>query len=180
MTGLVSVLPSPPQPALLNPPPLAPDTTMILDPNTSQMVRLVQFFTHRNTRTYYFAGFEYSEHASTTLVRCRHAGRLYVYSLLTTSCSDRFVASGPFVPESTSKADNVKVLPQPYTTPVGPAPRMPSMPSTTVYNYVNPITHEHIVSLLPPDHPQMICLQQGGHVPRVQFGILGEWIPRFK
>ncbi|CCM01122.1 uncharacterized protein FIBRA_03170 [Fibroporia radiculosa] len=140
MTGLASVLPSPPQPALLNPPPFAPDTTMILDPNTSQMAS-----SNQNMQ----------------------APPSYDAAM-------REASSGPFVPEGTSKADNVKVPPQPSTTPpAGPAPRMPSMPSTTVYNYVNPITHEHIVSLLPPDHPQMICLQQGGHVPRVQFGILG-------
>lgn len=47
------------------------------------------------------------------------------------------------------------------------------MPSTTVYNYVNPQTGEHIVSLLPPDHPQMECLQRGGHSPSTRFGILG-------
>ena len=49
-------------------------------------------------------------------------------------------------------------------------------PTTTVYNYVNPVTGEHVASLLPPDHPQMICLQQGGHVVRTQFGLLGESI----
>ena len=48
------------------------------------------------------------------------------------------------------------------------------MPATTVYNYVNPITHEVVTSLLPPDHPQMVCLQQGGHVSASKFGILGE------
>ncbi len=48
------------------------------------------------------------------------------------------------------------------------------MPATTVYNYINPHNGERIVSLLPPDHPQMVCLQQGGHVARSKFGILGE------
>ncbi|KAI0819962.1 hypothetical protein BC628DRAFT_1331463 [Trametes gibbosa] len=47
------------------------------------------------------------------------------------------------------------------------------MPATPVYNYVNPHNGERIVSLLPPDHPQMVCLQQGGHVARSKFGILG-------
>ncbi|KAI0704985.1 hypothetical protein C8T65DRAFT_577959, partial [Cerioporus squamosus] len=46
-------------------------------------------------------------------------------------------------------------------------------PATVVYNYVNPVTGERIVSLLPPDHPQMLCLQQGGHVTETKFGILG-------
>ena len=59
-----------------------------------------------------------------------------------------------------------------YST-AGPSPHTPLMPSTTVYNYVNPRTGEQIVSLLPPDHPQMVCLQQGGHVPSTRFGILG-------
>lgn len=83
-------------------------------------------------------------------------------------------ASGPFVTNGTSTADSVKV-PLPEGTPAqGPSPQVPSMPATTVYNYVNPITQEQIVSLLPPDHPQMICLQQGGHVPRTHYGVLGE------
>ncbi|KAF9820291.1 hypothetical protein IEO21_01505 [Rhodonia placenta] len=82
-------------------------------------------------------------------------------------------SSGPFVTNGTSTADSVKV-PLPEGTPAqGPSPQVPSMPATTVYNYVNPITQEQIVSLLPPDHPQMICLQQGGHVPRTHYGVLG-------
>ena len=48
------------------------------------------------------------------------------------------------------------------------------MPATVVYNYVNPVSGERVVSLLPPDHPQMICLQQGGHVTASKFGLLGE------
>ncbi|KAI0789127.1 hypothetical protein C8Q75DRAFT_766578 [Abortiporus biennis] len=47
------------------------------------------------------------------------------------------------------------------------------MPPTTVYNYVNPVTHEHVVSLLPPNHPQMICLQEGRHVTETKYGLLG-------
>ncbi|EPT05023.1 hypothetical protein FOMPIDRAFT_1112837 [Fomitopsis schrenkii] len=86
------------------------------------------------------------------------------------------VASGPFVPDGTARADQVKVpvMPEanPYS-PAGPSSRTPLMPSTTVYNYVNPQTGEHIVSLLPPDHPQMECLQRGGHSPSTRFGILG-------
>ncbi|KAF9533358.1 hypothetical protein CPB83DRAFT_805236 [Crepidotus variabilis] len=42
-----------------------------------------------------------------------------------------------------------------------------------VYNYVNPRTGERVVSLLPPDHPEMICLQAGQHVTRTDYGILG-------
>ncbi|PCH43636.1 Caleosin-domain-containing protein [Wolfiporia cocos MD-104 SS10] len=82
-------------------------------------------------------------------------------------------SSGPFVPGGASKADNVKV---PYQGPssgtAGPASQTPAMPATTVYNYYNPVTHEHVASLLPPDHPQMICLQRGGHVPHTRYGVL--------
>lgn len=40
------------------------------------------------------------------------------------------------------------------------------------HHYVNPLTSEHIVSVLPPDAPEMICLQQG-HVKQTRFGLLG-------
>jgi len=64
-----------------------------------------------------------------------------------------------------------KSQPQPgQTVSGGPGP---SMSPTMVYHYTNPITSEHIVSLLPPDHPEMVCLQAGEHVPESKFGILG-------
>ena len=47
-------------------------------------------------------------------------------------------------------------------------------PSPVIYNYVNPVTGEQVASLLPPDHPEMICLQAGMHEPQSQFGLLGE------
>lgn len=54
-------------------------------------------------------------------------------------------------------------------------PSMPQGPdATVVFNYINPATGERVVSLLPPDHPQMICLQEGGHVHASKFGFLGE------
>ncbi|KDQ55828.1 hypothetical protein JAAARDRAFT_208597 [Jaapia argillacea MUCL 33604] len=71
---------------------------------------------------------------------------------------------------------------QPYPYPASPnaGPSMyappahpPSMPATTVYHYVNPLTGEQIASLLPPDHPEMICLQEGRHIPETHFGLLG-------
>ncbi|KAI1794067.1 hypothetical protein LXA43DRAFT_997517 [Ganoderma leucocontextum] len=86
--------------------------------------------------------------------------------------------SGPFVPEGQAPAKDVKVpsLPSPgagYPT-AGPPPRHAGgHPATVVYNYVDPRTGERVVSLLPPDHPQMICLQQGGHVTTSKFGLLG-------
>ncbi len=42
-----------------------------------------------------------------------------------------------------------------------------------VYNYVNPATGDRIASLLPPNHPEMICLQSGAHVPHTKYGLLG-------
>ena len=49
----------------------------------------------------------------------------------------------------------------------------PSMPTTRVYHYQNPQTGHAITSLLPPNHPEMVCLQEGGHVQTSQFGLLG-------
>ncbi|OJA13701.1 hypothetical protein AZE42_10414 [Rhizopogon vesiculosus] len=49
----------------------------------------------------------------------------------------------------------------------------PAMQQPTVYHYQNPMTGEHVASLLPPDHPEMVCLQQGGHINETKFGILG-------
>ncbi|KAG2043329.1 hypothetical protein BDR03DRAFT_941113 [Suillus americanus] len=48
-----------------------------------------------------------------------------------------------------------------------------AMQQPTVYHYQNPLTGEHIASLLPPNHPEMICLQEGQHVNETKFGILG-------
>jgi len=50
---------------------------------------------------------------------------------------------------------------------------MPSPGDVTVYQYVSPTTGETVASLLPPDHPEMICLQRGEHVPEQRFGLLG-------
>ncbi|KAG1717832.1 hypothetical protein EDB19DRAFT_1921821 [Suillus lakei] len=50
---------------------------------------------------------------------------------------------------------------------------IPMMQHPTVYHYQNPLTGEHIASLLPPGHPEMICLQHGGHVNETEFSIPG-------
>ncbi|KAF9010718.1 hypothetical protein BDQ17DRAFT_1299286 [Cyathus striatus] len=50
---------------------------------------------------------------------------------------------------------------------------VPRLPNHTVYHYNNPRTGEHIASLLPPDNPEMICLQAGMHVPQTKYGLLG-------
>ncbi|KAI0249592.1 hypothetical protein BJV78DRAFT_1225985 [Lactifluus subvellereus] len=43
----------------------------------------------------------------------------------------------------------------------------------TVYYYEDPRTGQRVASLLPPDHPQMVCLQAGAHVPETRYGCLG-------
>ncbi|TBU56851.1 hypothetical protein BD310DRAFT_1040242 [Dichomitus squalens] len=86
--------------------------------------------------------------------------------------------SGPFLSGGQAPAKDVKVPSPPnpgagYPVAGAPPPQSAAQPATVVYNYVNPLTGERIVSLLPPDHPQMICLQQGGHVTTSKFGFLG-------
>ena len=83
------------------------------------------------------------------------------------------------MPEGQASGKDVKVpnLPSPgagYPIAGPPPPQAAGQPATVVYNYVNPATGERIVSLLPPNHPQMICLQQGGHITTSKFGFLGE------
>lgn len=70
-------------------------------------------------------------------------------------------------------------LPEPSYTLIPSHTTQPlSTPSPMVYNYINPVSGEQIVSLLPPNHPEMICLQSGSHVPHTRFGLLGEyWSP---
>jgi len=43
----------------------------------------------------------------------------------------------------------------------------------TVYYYQDPRTGQRVASLLPPDHPQMVCLQTGTHIPDTRYGCLG-------
>ncbi|EPQ57004.1 hypothetical protein GLOTRDRAFT_137448 [Gloeophyllum trabeum ATCC 11539] len=59
------------------------------------------------------------------------------------------------------------------SSPYQPTSPPPFMPPTPVYHYVNPRTGEHIASLLPPDHPEMVCLQEGRHIAETRYGILG-------
>ncbi|THH03054.1 hypothetical protein EW145_g6567 [Phellinidium pouzarii] len=42
-----------------------------------------------------------------------------------------------------------------------------------VYQYQHPVTGQVLSSVLPPDHPEMICLQEGTHVRATRYGILG-------
>ncbi|KAI0071771.1 hypothetical protein K474DRAFT_1630029 [Panus rudis PR-1116 ss-1] len=97
------------------------------------------------------------------------------------------VPANPSVPyvyggaSTTQSQDMKKDVPPPpqhsFAGPSGSAPQRPfvppRMPTTTVYNYMNPHTGEQVASLLPPDHPQMVCLQEGRHVRTVNFGPLG-------
>ena len=52
----------------------------------------------------------------------------------------------------------------------------PYTPAPVVYHYMNPMTHENVASLLPPNHPEMVCLQAGQHVPKTRYGILGAFL----
>ncbi|KAK7692755.1 hypothetical protein QCA50_004388 [Cerrena zonata] len=93
----------------------------------------------------------------------------------------------PYTYDTSTQGRDVKVPPptfEQYDNPPFPAPQLagpsspaapsvPRMPPTTVYNYVNPQTGEHVASLLPPGHPAMICLQQGQHVRETKYGLLG-------
>lgn len=98
--------------------------------------------------------------------------------------ADSHPAPGPYVPAGTTDVKDVKVPyentdPQTFSPPAGPPPsNIPSMPATTVYNYRNEFTGEVVCSLLPPDHPQMICLQHG-HIPRSRFSVLGTFCCQF-
>lgn len=102
-------------------------------------------------------------------------------SSLVSFVSHPLTVSGPFIPEGQTPAKDVKIpsLPSPgagYPAPGAPPPHAAGeLPATVVFNYVNPRTGERVVSLLPPDHPQMVCLQQGGHVTASKFGFLGKY-----
>ncbi|KAJ7680591.1 hypothetical protein DFH06DRAFT_1163613 [Mycena polygramma] len=79
-------------------------------------------------------------------------------------------------PRRVEPPKDVKTPPVPVMNPgpsyfahAGPS----SLPNPVVYYYDNPLTGEHVASLLPPNHPEMICLQAGEHVPHTNFGLLG-------
>jgi hypothetical protein len=69
-------------------------------------------------------------------------------------------AAGPSMPQ-----------PQPHAhAAMVPTPASGGVP---VYHYVHPQTGHAITSLLPPQHPAMVCLQRGAHEPVARYGILG-------
>ncbi|CCO29464.1 hypothetical protein BN14_03477 [Rhizoctonia solani AG-1 IB] len=82
------------------------------------------------------------------------------------------VASEPTSPLLKSK-DTPYPQPAPQPQPHGGMLIVPALgPGPTVYRYHNPRTGELVSSLLPPNHPEMICLQQG-HIIQTRYGILG-------
>ncbi|KAF5383470.1 hypothetical protein D9757_006116 [Collybiopsis confluens] len=71
-----------------------------------------------------------------------------------------------------------EALPNPSSVAPGPSsysvhPATAIGPSPILYNYRDPLTQETVASLLPPDHPEMICLQSGEHITESHFGLLG-------
>jgi len=61
---------------------------------------------------------------------------------------------------------------QPITS--APHASTPRYGPQTLYHYQDPETGRLITSPLPPTHPAMICLQEGGHIPgSTHWGILG-------
>ncbi|KAJ4493776.1 hypothetical protein C8J55DRAFT_167613 [Lentinula edodes] len=84
---------------------------------------------------------------------------------------------GSDVPKSDENRDN-KHTPQLHSMIPGPSshyihPGTTTGPSPVLYHYRYPLTQQTVVSLLPPDHPEMICLQSGEHITQTHFGILG-------
>lgn len=63
-----------------------------------------------------------------------------------------------------------------HPTPLSPPRSTQPLPvlAPTLYNYMNPVTKQLITTSLPPDHPEMICLQSGKHVTETKYGLLGE------
>ncbi|TEB37346.1 hypothetical protein FA13DRAFT_1809883 [Coprinellus micaceus] len=78
----------------------------------------------------------------------------------------------PQIPSSLDQSQ--PLIPYNYAGPASAYNAHPTFtPTPTVYYYNNPVTGERITSLLPPSHPEMVCLQAGEHVPHTKYGILG-------
>jgi hypothetical protein len=75
----------------------------------------------------------------------------------------------------TAASSDVKQAPKPSLnhSPAYATSQPSYTPDPVVYHYTNPVTCEYVASLLPPNHPEMVCLQAGKHVPQTRYGILG-------
>jgi hypothetical protein len=85
------------------------------------------------------------------------------------------------IPSASSPKDAGPQSTQPKGPPLMVAgPPQPTYGATaseaTVYHYQDPHTGLTVASLLPPDHPQMVCLQAGQHVPESRYGFLGAFV----
>lgn len=56
---------------------------------------------------------------------------------------------------------------------VPPSPGPVQSPGGGLHHYQHPRSGHIVSTPLPPDHPEMICLQQGEHIRASRFGILG-------
>ncbi|KIY69542.1 hypothetical protein CYLTODRAFT_420605 [Cylindrobasidium torrendii FP15055 ss-10] len=85
------------------------------------------------------------------------------------------VSAGPAAEVQDAKKPTLAQQPPTYTMP-GPsnyhAQPVQAMGEPIVYRYQSSVTGETVMSLLPPDHPEMICLQSG-HLPHTNYGLLG-------
>ncbi|KAG8680000.1 hypothetical protein FRC09_018567 [Ceratobasidium sp. 395] len=99
------------------------------------------------------------------------------YDVAMSSSGSNRAASPPPQSDPAFKSKDAPYNPQPPAQQPQPVAHngmliAPAMGTTPVYRYHNPTTGEVVTSLLPPDHPEMICLQQG-HVVQTRYGILG-------
>ncbi|KIO32198.1 hypothetical protein M407DRAFT_241489 [Tulasnella calospora MUT 4182] len=125
-----------------------------------------------------------------------HEPPSYEYAVAGSS-QQPLMSQGPFSYTGESKAGTLTKAPAdldskasppgspklPPTTSYYPAPTGGAGPSTpsgvTVYHYQNPRTGHAITSLLPPDHPEMICMQEGQHITKSRFGLVGVLVAIF-
>ncbi|KAG8983111.1 hypothetical protein FRB94_006014, partial [Tulasnella sp. JGI-2019a] len=71
----------------------------------------------------------------------------------------------PYLQQSSPPSSRDQMLPQ--MQPLEPHP------TPAVYHYQDPKTGHIIASLLPPNHPESICLKAGEHIEQTSFGVVG-------
>uniref|UniRef100_A0A0W0EWY3 Uncharacterized protein n=1 Tax=Moniliophthora roreri TaxID=221103 RepID=A0A0W0EWY3_MONRR len=86
--------------------------------------------------------------------------------------------------DGTLKTAGTDVKKDPTPSPIVPSMQSPSYPQPgpssytphsshdIVYHYTDPHTGRPVMFTLPPNHPEMICLQSG-HITETKFGVLG-------